>query len=191
VTDIASIPTYYQEYNDLVQTDMGLGNFFEFAPIAANLDEVAINSYILYPNLMETWYSPDIAQTAYIPKPEEVDFIVSRAMQPPARNYIIQNTVSVEVRNGTGLPRLDEVAADRLLNNGFDATATGDGDGQPETIIYDYTGSARSNYLIQLQRLLRVNIDNVIEEPDPNRAFDYVVVIGDNYRSCERNVGGN
>ena len=188
ITDIGNIPTYYQQYNDLVQTDMGLGNFFEFAPIAANLDQVAINSYILTPNLMDTWYSPDIGQTAYVPRPEEVNFIVSRAMQPPAKNYIIQNTVSVEVRNGTNFARLDEVAADRLLNNGFDAVATGDGESQPETIIYDYTGSARSNYLIQLQRLLRVNIDNVIEEPDPNRAFDYVVVIGNNYRTCNRNV---
>ncbi|NDJ35310.1 MAG: hypothetical protein GYB64_11645, partial [Chloroflexi bacterium] len=191
ITDITNLPGYYREYNDLITTDMGLGNFLELAPIAANMDLFAINSYILTPDNLTAWNDPDLGQIAYLPNPEDVQFLVSRAMLPPAKNYVTQNTATVEIRNGTGRNRIDEVAADLLINQGgLDTTPTGfaDSTGYGETVIYDYTGRDKTSQLLTLQRLLRVGDDNVIEQPDPNRVFDYMVIIGADYTTCRRNV---
>ncbi len=191
LTNIRRIPDLWREYSDLVQTDMGLGNMLQFAPIAANLDNVEVTSYFIA-DLLIGFSGGDIT-SGYIPNPELQDALlqrIARAMQPPAQNYIISNTASVEVRNGTGFDRLDEVAADRLAWVGIDATPTGlaDSTGYVETVIYDFTGRQKTSQLLTLQRTLRVADRNVIVQPDPNRLFDYVVILGSDYRTCSRNV---
>jgi hypothetical protein len=55
-------------------------------------------------------------------------------------------------------------------------------------VIYDFTGSQRGRQLATLQRVLRVPFDRVITQPDPNRAFDYVVILGQDYQSCTYNI---
>lgn len=188
--NVTHLPGLWQEYSDLVQTDMGLGNIFEFAPVAANLDSIEIGSYVLTPNELVNWFDPLQGQDVFLPMPGVVEEKIAQAMQPSSQNYILSNTATVEIRNGTTLDRLDEVAADRVLWNGLDATPTGfaDSTNYEKTVIYDFTGSVRGNQLLKLQSILRVNNDQVIVQPDPNRVFDYVVIIGEDYRSCTRNT---
>ena len=136
---------------------------------------------------LQAWNDPGLNQVAYFPTDEGYQFI-QQAMRPPSQNYVISNTVSVEVRNGTNTPRLDEVAADRLIWNGIDAVATGYADAQSydETVIYDFTGREKTSQLVLMQRNLHVNNANIITQPDPNRIFDYVVILGQDYTSCSR-----
>ncbi len=188
LTNLSVIPDLWREYNDLVETDMGLGNMLQLAPVAANIDNFEITSYFISDLLM---FQEIDGQEGYIVSPGLSDVFlqrVARAMQPPAENVIRSNTVTVEVRNGTTIARIDEVAADRLIWNTIDATATGaaDSDGYEETVIYDFTGREKTSELLAMQRLLRVNNDNIIIQPDPNRSFDYVVILGNNYSSCTR-----
>jgi hypothetical protein len=114
-------------------------------------------------------------------------------MQPPAEQYLVNNTVKVEVRNGTGIERIDEVAADRLLREGgMNIVTTGfaDNPNYTQTIIYDFTGRKKGTQLVLMQRVLKVADAQVIVQPDPNRQFDYVVILGADYtsRSCTYNV---
>jgi len=185
--NIPRIPALWREYNDLVETSMDLGNMLQFAPIAADLKGIEINSYVLTPDLMTAYQDPNLNQTAYLPNPEALVF-VQQAMQTPAQNYIISNSVSVEVRNGTSTDRLDEVGADRLILNGIDAVATGPADARnyDRTVIYDFTGRNKTSQLLWMQRNLHVADADVIVQPDPNRLFDYVVILGNDYRSCTR-----
>jgi len=190
LTNVTKIGELWRQYSDLVTTDMGLGNMLQFAPVAANLDNVAITSYFITDLLV---YDDSGGITGYLPNPELADALlqrVGRAMQPPAQNYIISNTASVEVRNGTPTDRLDEVAADRLAWVGLNATPTGfaDSTGYQETVIYDFTGREKTSQLVLLQRTMRVADRNVIVQPDPNRAFDYVVILGQPYKTCQRNI---
>ena len=59
-----------------------------------------------------------------------------------------------------------------------------DAPGYEKTVIYDFTGRQKSSQLILMQRILHVADVDVVDQPDPNRTVDYVVVIGENYRSC-------
>ncbi len=187
---VTKIDQLWREYNELVLTDMGLGNFLQFLPVAANLDKVEVSSYFIADLLMIT--EADGYQ-GYIPVPENVEVMLERigfAMQPPAQNYLISNSATVELRNGTTFERLDEVAVERLAWNGLNGTATGFGDATDyeRTVIYDFTGRQKSSQLIQLQRLLHVADVNVIVQPDPNRTFDYLVILGSDFSTCTRNV---
>ncbi len=189
--NIMRVPQLWREYNDLVETSMGLSNMLELAPVAAAMDGISVRSYVTTRAVLIAWNDPSTEQIDYyqLPNPETFPGFVSLAMQPPARNYVINNTVSVEVRNGTRVARLDEVAADRLIWNGIAATATGvtpDGESPSRTVIYDFTGREKTSQLAFMQRELRVLEADIIVQPDPNRTFDYLVILGENYTSCNR-----
>jgi len=191
-TNVTNIPDYWRQYNDLVQTDMGLGNMLAFAPIAREVETVAISSYVITPDLLEGYNLRELSQQGFLLRPDAVESLVAIAMQPPARNYLLSQTATVEVLNGTRLERLDEVAADRLgIYSGLQATASGQAESlsNDTTIIYDFTGREKTNQLRRLQREMRVADSDVIVQPDPNRTYDYQVILGDNYRSCTRNGG--
>ncbi len=184
----------WQEYGDLVNTDMGWGNMLEFLPVAYDLESHEINDYILWANYLIPWTVPegypDAGANVYLPAPGAFESMVASAMQPPAQNYLISNTVAVEIRNGTGIERLDEIAASRLAwEGGYNPIPTGlaaEAPGQTRTVIYDYTGRPKGAALLRMQYLLHVNNDDIISQPDPNRTVDYVVVLGNNYNSCGR-----
>jgi hypothetical protein len=185
--NLARVPQLWREYNDLVETSMDIGNILQLAPIAADVKGIEISSYVLTPDKLAAWQDPYLNQTAYAITDEALTFI-QLAMQPPAQNYLASNTVTVEVRNGTDVPRLDEIAADRLIWNGLNATPTGaaDSSSYAETVIYDFTGRTKTSQLVMMQRLFHVADADVIVQPDPNRVFDYVVILGQDYRSCTR-----
>ncbi len=185
-------PDLWQKYSDLVETDMGLGNILQMLPIAANLDSSKIHSYVLGPAYVIGWKTP-AGEAVSLPVPDAVEPLIAQAMQPPAENYVVANSVKVEVRNGTSVERMDEVAADRFVREGgMNVVATGFADNKnyAQTIIYDYTGRKKAGQLLTLQRLLKVKDEQVIVQPDPNRAFDYVVILGSDYlsRSCTENM---
>jgi LCP family protein required for cell wall assembly len=187
---ITKAPELWQQYGDLVTTDMGLGNMLQFVPIAADIQPNEIRSFILTPNLLTSWSDPQSGASVFLPNPGAVEDLVSIAMEPPAQNYVVNNSATVEVRNGTSIDRLDEVAADRLGTDGLDAIATGksaEAPNQDKTVIYDYTGRQKTNQVVLMQRVLRVADVDVIAQPDPNRQVDYVVILGNNYQSCRSN----
>jgi len=187
---LTRVPELWQQYNDLVDTDMGLGNLLELLPIAADLEPNEIRSYIIWPGYLTAWTEPGTNASVFLPNPGLSEDLIALAMQPPAQNYVVQNSVMVEVRNGTGIERLDEVAADRLGWEGLEAIPTGraaEAPNFPRTVIYDYTGRQKTRQLILMQHLLRVADADVIAQPDPNRMVDYVVILGGNYQSCGRN----
>jgi LCP family protein required for cell wall assembly len=172
--------------NEIIETDMGLGNILQLAPIAAELDTSRIRSYFISPDLLMGWQTPEGHQV-YLPVPEQIQRIAALAVQPPAANYAAANTATVEIRNGSGIDRLDEVAADRLGWNNLIAIPTGPADSTYEhTVIYDFTGTAKGSSLNLLQRVLNVPIDRVTAQPDPNRTVDYLVIVGEDYtrRTC-------
>jgi LCP family protein required for cell wall assembly len=182
---IPRIPELWADLNDAIETDMTLADILRLAPIAANLDSSRIRSYVTTGDMVTNWTNPENGAQVLIPVPEAMQQVIAQAMQPPAANYAAEQTALVEVRNGTATERLDEVAADRLAQEGLLATATGPADEMlPETVIYDYTGRIKAEQLTTIQLALRVPDENVIVQLDPNRTVDYLVIIGDDYESC-------
>lgn len=188
-TNITRIPQLWREYNDLVQTSMGLGDMLELAPLVADMEDIQITSYVITRNLLISYDDPTTEGHDYhqLPNPETMPQFLNYAMQPPAKNYVVGNAPTVVVRNGTSVERLDEVAAERLLYLGLNATAGGPaGESAGETVIIDHTGREKTSQLRLLETELRVLDARVIEEPDPAREYDYEIILGSNYASCTR-----
>ena len=182
---IPQIPTLWAELDDAIETDMTLADVLALAPIAADLDSSRIRSYVTTGDMVVNWNNPQNGAQVLLPVPEEMQRVLAQAMRPPAANYAAEQTALVEVRNGTETERLDEVAADRLGQEGLLATASGPtGDQIPFTVIYDYTGRVKADQLVTIQQALRVPDENVIVQLDPNRTVDYLVIIGADYQSC-------
>lgn len=188
LTNITRIPDLWRDYNDLVQTSMGLGDMLQLAPVAANLQDIQISSYVVTRNLLISYDDPETPQHDFhqLPNPETMPQFLSWAMQPPAKNYVVNNSVTVGVYNGTSIDRLDEVAAERLLYLGMNATPAGAGEPSEQTVIIDHTGREKASQLELLAREMRVINARIVDDPDPNREFDYEVILGDNYASCTR-----
>jgi LCP family protein required for cell wall assembly len=184
---VARLSSLWVTANEVIETDMGLGNILQMAPIAADLDTSRIRSYFISPGETVGWTTPD-GQNVALPQPETVQHIVELALEPPAANYAAANTATIEVRNGTALERLDEVAADRLGWEALIAIPTGPADNAnyEDTVVFDFTGTTKGSQLNTLQRVLSVPIDRVTAQPDPNRSVDYLVILGEDYtnRTC-------
>lgn len=182
---IPRAPELWTQYSNVVETDMRLSDVLQLAPIAANLDTSRIRSYVITGNMVTSWTHPVTGASVLIPNPGVMEQVITQAMQPPAANYAAQQTALVEVRNGTDIERLDEVAAERLAWEGLLTTPTGaTTERLPQTLIYDFTGRVKASQLETLQRVLRVPDANVIIQLDPTRTADYLVILGEDYRSC-------
>lgn len=188
--NLTRIPELWRQYNDLVQTSMGLGDMLQLAPIAADMEDIQITSYVVTRNYLISYDDPATPQHDFhqLPNPETLPQFLTWALNPPAKNYVISNSATVVVRNGTSVDRLDEVAAERLLYLGYNATAAGPAeDGlHDETVIIDHTGREKTSQLTRLASEMRVMNARIIDDPDPNREYDYEVILGNNYTSCTR-----
>ena len=186
--NVVRIPELWNQYNDLVKTDMGLGNMLDYLPIATDIQPDMIASYNITDLIVA--FTPQTGNFAgldgFVLNPDNPDGIAQRiqvAMGPPAQT-VLQLQSPVEIRNATDHKGLDQIAADQLASRfSMNAIPTGpSAEGYIEkTTIYDYTGKQKSTQLIQIQRTLKVADANVVVQPDPNRTVDYVVVLGEDY----------
>lgn len=188
--NVTRVPQLWNDYSDLVQTSMGLGNMLELAPIAADIDPNEINRLTIN-DLLIPWTPPAGAvvgegHPGFVLNPEGLDSRMAALMEPPAQT-VVASTAKVEIRNGTRHERLDEIAANqfsirsRIPLFGIPTGNAPEAPGVAQTVIYDYTGRQKSNQLVEMQRLLKVADANVIAQPNPNRTFDYLIVLGEDY----------
>jgi LCP family protein required for cell wall assembly len=174
---------------ETVQTDITLDDMLSLAPLALSLDTSHIASYLFRPNIEVTfWTSPEGA-SVLAPNRPAIAELEHQMIQPPTEHQLVREGARVEVVNASGVPELDQVAADRLAWEGF-VPVVGDpaSSYRDYTVIYDFTGQTKGSSLGTLQAALRVSNEGVIIEPDANRTVDFRVVIGGSYSSCTYGV---
>ncbi len=182
---LPQLPQLWSQITDVVETDIGLVQALELAPLAWELDTSRIESHFLGPNETDFAHSPGGA-SVLVPVWEPMSTVLEHFYTPPTQNRLAAERPTIEVLNGTPFERWDEVAADRLAWEGFSPTAAGPADSQDyqDTVLYDYTGRRKGSSLELLMAVLNVSEENVVIEPDPNREVDFRVVLGTSYNSC-------
>jgi LCP family protein required for cell wall assembly len=172
----------------VVDTDMTLADVLPLIPLATTLDISQVARYSGSDNVH--WirtFTPDNGREVLLPIRENLLPMLENFLTPPTGNRLGRAQVRIDVIDaswyGIGLER---VAADRLAWEGFAARPLeGIADIQREgTLIYDYTGQTKGSPLPLLQQILRLNDDNIIRQPDPNRTTDFRVEIGAQYNAC-------
>ncbi|MDK3161593.1 LCP family protein [Kamptonema cortianum] len=180
---------FYPQLLDIVDTNMSVEDALRFMPLVSGIDPSRMSSYTMQSGReFRSWRSPE-GSSVLAPLREGIAALIADIYRPPTESQIVRESSSIEVVNATGLRGMDRVAADRLSWEGFNPSV---GPAAPRyqnyTVIYDYTGQAKGSSLARLQSILRVGDDSVIVQPDPQREFDFRVILGGSYYSCTHAV---
>ena len=182
---LENFPQLWEQFNDIVDTDMTLADAIQFLPVAADLDASAVEYYTFRINEEVTQgYTDDAAQRfIFIPVPEAIEAMMQQVVAPVTRSRLSRNIPTVAIYNGSNVPGLDYVAAHRLEREGFQAIITGErATPRNYNLIVDHTGLSRNNPVGNIQDALRITDEGVQTEPDPERIYDYELYIGFNYQ---------
>ncbi|GAB5489873.1 MAG: hypothetical protein Phog2KO_00880 [Phototrophicaceae bacterium] len=191
---IAQIPELWAELTQIVETDITLDVVLGLLPIAVNLDSSRIERF----NLVRTYHTQPwtpsegayAGQNVQLLLAEPLNALMTDFYTPPPASRLSLAGASIAVYNGTDRPNLDIVASERLRNAGLNAIALGDAEetGVVNTSLIDFAAQSRGSASPIISSELNITGDNVTTSPDPNREYDYVVVVGETYNSCAGNV---
>ncbi len=177
-------PELYQQYVQIVDTDLGIGDVLQFVPLAANLDKARIKSRFLGRAEVWSWTTPAGA-AVLLPDRAAITALLAEAFAPPPANTLARSGPAVEVWNGTPNTAWAALAVDNL-NWAGQAPVLGAADraDYPRTQLYDFTVSPKGSVRAELQRLFSLGDGDVIAAPDANAPYPYRVVLGADYNTC-------
>lgn len=191
---IEQIPGLWSELTEVVDTDITLDVVLGLLPVAVNLDSSRIERF----NLIRTYHTAPwtpsegayTGQNVQLLNAQPVFELLSDFYTPPPSSRLSLAGATIAVYNGTNRPNLDIVATERLRNAGLNAVAYGQADeiGVTNTTLIDYAAQSRGSASPIITSELNIFSEQVSTSPDPNREFDYVVVVGDTYNSCAGTV---
>ncbi len=182
------VATLWPRALEIIETDMSLEDILSFVPLAINLNPGSIERYSLSIGVhLENYTTPDDGRSTLLPNWPAIREVAKEFVTPPTGNRLQYQSSRIEIFDGTqyGLG-WDQVAADRLAWEGFTPILQESRNVAKHevTLIYDYTGEEKGSELDRLKEILRIGDSQVLVEPDPNRQYDYRVVVGQSYNSC-------
>ncbi len=182
---LATVPTLYEQWGDLIQTDLGLGKMASLAVVAAQLEPADVQRYNIGYGQVESYVTP-YGGYVFLPVWSEIEPILRNVLMPPASSRAAQAAVPVEVWNATGRGDWDRLAADRLAHFGF-APVLGTSDGQryPQTTIVFFGSTTKGSGLGRLQSLFGVSGDRTMIQEEPHRTPKLRLILGEDYDPCK------
>jgi LCP family protein required for cell wall assembly len=183
---ILKIPGLWSAMKGSFQTDLELGDILSLAPIALDLKPQRIRSRYIGPNHTVDWTTSE-GWRVLLPLPDRIQQTVASLYAPPsaAEDQVSSEGARIEVRNGTYRPQLGLIATDQLRWYGLNVVDTmpAENPGYPQTQIIVYRDKPLA--LDMLVRVLTVEPENILIQPDPNQPTDIKVILGEEYNPCQ------
>jgi len=183
---LPQLPHLWEQFNQMIVTDMTFGEVAQLAGIAFRLDERNVRFRNIGYAQVFPWTTPQ-GGSVFLSNWEELEPVLAEAFGPvpEGRGWRILQTV--EVWNGTSNADWDQLAADRLIRQGF-GVSIGQADRRDyaQTQLIDFTTSSKGSAISYLQWLFNVSNANVISAPDTNEGIPYRLIIGADYQTCRR-----
>jgi LCP family protein required for cell wall assembly len=179
---VTKIPQLYNELNYTVNTDLGLPDLLQLAPLALHLTNADIRSYYISKSLVTGWMTPGGA-SVLLPNSAAIQSMLQEALSP-SRRTIEMKSILIEIRNGTYNGGWDTLAAQRLNYAGYE-TRTGPAD-SPEyagSLLYDLTSAQDSNRAASLLAVLGLQPSALVSTPMQSDV-SYVLILGADYQPC-------
>jgi polyisoprenyl-teichoic acid--peptidoglycan teichoic acid transferase len=189
---LAQLPDLWSQLTAIVETNVPFDVMLGLLPTALELDFNDIEQfYLIYSYHTTPWSPPSgpfAGQAVQLPNYEPMRQLLTDFYTPPTRSQLNLSGRSIAVYDGSGNTDWDRVAAQLLLDYGFNAVAAGplEAEVNQQTVVIDQAGEQKGNLTGPLQSLL--NAGDVRIEPDAERTHDYRVIVGANYNSCPDGV---
>lgn len=188
---LSQLPQLWGDFTQVVETNLPFETMLGLLPIALNLDPDKIENFAMVRTYHTTpWQPPSGAlagQAVQLPNYEPIYQLLTDFYTPPTESQLAVVGPSIAVFNGTPHADWDKVAAAFLREEGYNAYPAGAADNAAyaNTVLKDLVGDDKSSLVGSLTQLLNVRQEDVSITPDANRQFDYQVIVGENYNSCD------
>ena len=180
---LTKIPQLYNDLNTLVATDLGLTDILKLASLAPGFSNADIRSYYIRPPIVSSWITPG---GAYVLLPDQAALqgLVTQALtaSPVAA---VNETITVEIMNGTLTEGWDALAASRLNYAGYVTTIKpADRRDYASSILVDMSATPDYNRNALLLTVLGLQPAQLVSIPDPNSPVQYRLILGYDYQPC-------
>jgi len=178
------LPELWGQLRGMVVTDLELADVLALAEVAFRIEGQNVRFRNIGYKQVIPWTTPK-GGAVFLPDWEKIEPVVSEALGPVPEGRLWRTLQTLEIWNGTGNADWDQLAADRLINEGFVAVI-----GQPDrrdyahTQLIDFTSTAKGSSIPYLQKMFDLADEDVISAPDPNMQAHYRLIIGADYQTC-------
>ncbi|HHH40612.1 MAG TPA: LytR family transcriptional regulator, partial [Chloroflexi bacterium] len=183
---LPQVPQLWGQFQGMVATDMEFNEVASLAAIAFRLDERNVRFRNIGYRQVTPWTTP-YGGSVFLPNWEAIAPVVSEALGPVPQGRLWRTLQTVEVWNGTTHADWDQLAADRLVREGF-GVVIGQADRRDyqRTRLVNFTTTTKGSAAPYLQQMFAIAPDEVISNPDPNAGAAYRLIIGADYQTCRR-----
>lgn len=179
---ISKIPQLFNDFSSSVITDLTLPDLLKLAPLALHLKNADIRSYYIGREDVSSWMTPGGA-SVLLPNGPAIQSLVQQALSESPR-VVQTNAETVEVRNGTGNPGWDSLAAERLNYAGFNTRlATADRQDYTNSLLYDLSSTPNPGNSTSLLNVLGLPSGDYVSSPN-EADINYVLIVGADYQPC-------
>ena len=181
---LQAVPSLYNQYGDMVKTDLGLNRILSLALLAAQIEPSQVTMY----NIGQTEVVPYVTiygGNVYLPKWEEIAPLIDRAMLPPSPSRAALTSVEVEIWNRSGHDQWELLAADSLYQNGFTPIlGTTDEQGYAQTTIQVFGDHAKGTGVTAVEEIFGVDEAQVSYLGVANGDIRIRLILGADYQPC-------
>jgi polyisoprenyl-teichoic acid--peptidoglycan teichoic acid transferase len=189
---ITQVPTLYNAFQNMVETDMDIGRMLQLAAIAPAVRQNGIQ-HLYLAGKTESWTVPVaegmVAPSVQLPIWEGANMMEEtfrRLFLPPAINRANRPPILVEIINTTGSHELALLAADNLAWYGFVPIISGsETEPAATSSIQYYAQNFKGSFeRAMISWIFRKRASEVELVPDVVSNFNYRVILGADYNPC-------
>ena len=180
---LTKIPQLYNDFNSLVVTDLGLGDILKLASLAPQFTSANIRSYYIRPPIVSSWITPG---GAYVLLPDQAALqgLVTQALTASPQ-VTLNETIVIQIENGTPNEGWDALAASRLNYAGYDTVLhPADRGDYPNSILIDLTTTQDYSRNLSILTIMGLSNAQVISLPTPGSPIQYRLILGYDYEAC-------
>ena len=180
---ISQIPALYQNFHEVVLTDMTLGDILGIVPLSLDIKVPRIRSFSISGPLVRSWITPG-GGYVLLPNYDGIYRMLEVALGPPAGEEVDHLRTVVDIWNLTPNSSWDALAAERLNYAGYQTSffppVIQDAN---ITLLYDLTLEQNLEKSRELLALFGLSDANLRSEPIGGEV-SYRLVLGRDFNPC-------
>lgn len=180
---VPQIPSLYQNFQQVVLTDMSLTDILDMVPMSLDVSAPRIRSYsVSGPTMVNSWITPGGAYVL-IPNYDGIYWMLQEALGPPTNNEVEHLRTVVEVSNGSYTTGMDTLATERLNYAGYQGLVIPASPQIQTTLLYDLTIAQDLEKSRALLALFGLSEANLVSQPTGGNVA-YQLVLGNDFYPC-------
>lgn len=182
---LPQLPELWTTYQDTVKTNLDIGRILQMAALAPEIDKNGIQHLYLVGDDIQPYIVPESGAQVQVPVWENMQDTLRRLFLPPALNQATRPPITVEIVNSTDNSDLALLAADNLAWYGFEPVISDEQvEGTQQTSIQYFAQNMKGSFDWLLSWIMDEDKSSIELVPDTDYAYDYRIVLGEEYDPC-------